>query len=76
MSLMLWIVQFICQSIIYKWILSWDGAQWIEGWKSGLTLGWFTWDWNAEQIRFYILMIWIFSCIWFVCGVLIPELRL
>lgn len=75
MSLTAWIVQFCLQSLFYKWILSWDGAQWLVGLKSALTLGWMTWDWNAEQIRFYILMIWIFSSIWFVLGLFNPSLR-
>ena len=57
MSLTAWIIQFALQSLFYKWILSWGGAQWLEGIKSALTLGWMTWDWNAEQIRFYILII-------------------
>ena len=52
MSLTAWIIQFALQSLFYKRILSWGGAQWLEGIKSALTLGWMTWDWNAEQIRF------------------------
>ena len=75
MSLTAWIIQFALQSLFYKWILSWAGAQWLEGIKSALTLGWMTWDWNAEQIRFYILIIWIFSSVWFVAGLLNPSLR-
>ena len=75
MSLTAWIVQFALQSLFYKWILSWGGAQWLEGIKSALTLGWMTWDWNAEQIRFYILIIWIFSSVWFIAGLLNPSLR-
>ena len=75
MSLTAWIVQFALQSLFSKWILSWGGAQWLEGIKSALTLGWMSWDWNAEQIRFYILIIWIFSSVWFVAGLLNPFLR-
>ena len=75
MSLTAWFIQFALQSLFYKWILSWGGAQWLEGIKSALTLGWMTWDWNAEQIRFYILIIWIFSSVWFIAGLLNPSLR-
>lgn len=71
-----WILLYICQSIIFKWIISWGGAQWLEGIKSALTLGWMTWDWNAEQIRFYILIIWILYSIWFAVALLFPDLRL
>ena len=75
MSLTAWIIQFALQSLFYKRILSWGGAQWLEGIKSALTLGWMTWDWNAEQIGFYILIIWIFSSVWFIAGLLNPSLR-
>ena len=75
MSTPLWILIYLCFSLVCKWILSWGGAQWLEGIKSALTLGWMTWDWNAEQIRFYILIIWIFSSVWFVVGLLNPSLR-
>ena len=75
MSLTAWIIQFALQSLFYKRILSWGGAQWLEGIKSALTLGWMTWDWNAEQIRFYILIIWIFSSVWLIAGLLNPFLR-
>lgn len=71
-----WILLYICQSIIFKWIISWGGAQWLEGIKSALTLGWMTWDWNAEQIRFYILIIWILYSIWFAVALFFPDLRL
>lgn len=75
MSLMAWIIQYVLQSLFYKWILSWGGAQWLEGLKSALTLGWFTWDWNAEQIRLYVLVIWVLMSVWFVIGVFNPDLR-
>ncbi|NHB58302.1 hypothetical protein G9F32_09760 [Acinetobacter sp. 194] len=71
-----WILLYICQSIIFKWIISWGGARWLEGLKSAVFLGWMTWDWNAEQIRFYILIIWILYSIWFVVGLFFPSLRL
>lgn len=75
LSLIAWIIQYALQSLLYKWILSWGGAKWLVGLKSALTLGWITWDWNAEQIRLYILIIWIFSSLWFVVGLFKPELR-
>ncbi|MBU3845393.1 MAG: hypothetical protein H9855_00160 [Candidatus Acinetobacter avistercoris] len=76
MSLVWWIILFLIQSLFYKWLLSWGGAQWLVGLKSALTFGWMTWDWNAEQIRLYALLLWIISSIWFVVGVFQPSLRL
>jgi len=36
---------------------------------------WFALDWTAEQIRLYVFIIWLFSVIWFIVGVIKPELR-
>lgn len=51
------------------------GAKWIEGWKSFFMIEWFALDWTAEQIRLYVLIIWLFSVIWFIVGAIKPELR-
>lgn len=75
MSLWDWILQYLCQALFYKWILFWGGAQWLVGLKSVFTLGWMTWDWNAEQLRLYALLLWIFASIWFVVGLFNPDLR-
>ena len=75
MSLTAWVIQFALQSLFYKWLLSWGGAQWLVGLKSALTLGWMTWDWNAEQIRLYALLLWVIADVWFVVGLINPALR-
>ena len=75
MTTIQWIILYLSLSILYKWILSWGGARWLEGIRSALVLGWMTWDWNSEQIRLYILIIWIMMSIWFVVGLFFPELR-
>ena len=38
-------------------------------------IGWFSLDWTAEQIRLYVLIIWIIETIWFVVGLFQPSLR-
>ncbi|WP_265089548.1 hypothetical protein [Psychrobacter piscatorii] len=38
-------------------------------------IDWFALDWTAEQIRLYVLIIWGFGVIWFIVGVIKPELR-
>ena len=56
MSLTAWIIQFALQSLFYKRILSWGGAQWLEGIKSALTLGWMTWDGMLNKSVFTFLL--------------------
>lgn len=70
-----WILRFIGLSLFYKWILSWGGAKVLEGVLSVFTFGWFSFDWNTEQLRFYVLLLWIGSSVWFLIGLFYPELR-
>jgi hypothetical protein len=30
-----WVASFIGTSLFWKWILSWGGAEWLEGWRAG-----------------------------------------
>ncbi|MGH1427274.1 MAG: hypothetical protein ACRBEE_05000 [Arenicella sp.] len=75
MSLSLYVVIYIFQSLFWKWILSWGGAKAIEGWKSIFFLEWFTAHWSAEHIRLFALCMWIAVSIGFVIGLFYPELR-
>ncbi|XID75285.1 hypothetical protein ACF3NA_01660 [Alkanindiges sp. WGS2144] len=75
MSVSLWIIIYVLNSLWWKWILSWSGAQWLEGWKAWFFLEWFTADWQAEQIRFYALLMWILTTLWFVVGLIAPAAR-
>lgn len=51
--------QYILFSLFFKWLLSWGGAEKIEGWLAGLLISWHAVDWSAEQIRFYALLSWV-----------------
>ncbi|MEB3752997.1 hypothetical protein [Acinetobacter sp. MD2(2019)] len=75
MSTMLWCLLYLFTSLIYKWILSWGGAKYIQGWKSSFFLNMESGDWNEEQIKAMVLLIWIGSTILFVVGLIYPELR-
>ncbi|HBL97881.1 hypothetical protein [Psychrobacter pacificensis] len=75
MSLSLWFMLFILETVYCCWIIGYGGAKWIEGWKSFFMIDWFALDWTAEQVRLYVLIIWGFSVIWFIVGVIKPELR-
>jgi len=75
MSVLQWLLLFLLSSIFYGWVLLGNGAKWLEGWQSWWLIGWFSLDWTAEQIRLYVLIIWIVETIWFVVGLFQPSLR-
>ncbi len=70
-----WIASFAGVSLFWKWILSWGGAEWLEGWKAFFVIDWFAALWSAEQIKLYALLSWIGSGVWFAVGLLRPEFR-
>ncbi|WP_445115650.1 hypothetical protein [Acinetobacter sp. WZC-1] len=75
MSLTVWILLFCINSLCWKWIISWGGAEVIKGWAAGIFFDWLVSDLNAEQIRAYSLLVWIGSGIWFIFGLFVPEVR-
>ncbi|OLP18016.1 hypothetical protein BST81_13330 [Leptolyngbya sp. 'hensonii'] len=75
MSLIAWIVSFALTSLFWKWVLSWGGAEWLEGWKAFFVIDLFAGFWSAKQIKLYGLICWIGSGIWFVVGLIWPAMR-
>lgn len=75
MSLMAWVCLYLINSIIFKWILSWGGAAKIEGLLSTLLFGMLTFDFNKEQLRFLVLMLWIMYTVIFIIGLFVPGIR-
>ena len=75
MSTTSFVLSYLISSLICKWIISWGGAQTIEGWKSWWIIGWFAGSWSAEQIRLYTLLIWIISSVLFMVGLVNPNYR-
>ncbi|OIH12236.1 hypothetical protein A7M79_01360 [Acinetobacter baumannii] len=76
MSLLAWIVKYVIISLIYRWIISWGGAEKIEGWTSYLFFGFFTIDFNNEQLKLLSLILWFLYSIYFILGIFIPDLRI
>lgn len=70
-----WIAMYLLSSLFYKWILSWGGAKTIEGWKSFFLIGWFSLDWNSEQIRLYALISWLVTTVIFIIGCFNSQFR-
>lgn len=50
---------YVLVSLFFKWILSWGGAEKIEGWKAGWLIDWRAGDWDTEQIRMWALLAWV-----------------
>lgn len=72
-----WIIIYVTDCLFTLWILRWGGARWCEGFFKGMFfISIFAAYWNAEQIKLYILTIWVFTSIWFVVGLMKPELRI
>ena len=75
MSTPLWILIYLCFSLVCKWILSWGGASYIKGWKSIFFLDMESSSWNEEQVKMMTLFLWIGFSILFVIGLIYPEYR-
>lgn len=75
MALWVWCLLFSIHSFYCWWIIGYGGAKRVEGWRSFFLISWFAFDWNAEQIRMYVLIIWLASVVWFFVGIIKPELR-
>ncbi|MBP2281527.1 hypothetical protein H4W00_002340 [Psychrobacter sp. PL19] len=75
MTLGLWCLIFIIHSAYCWWIIGYGGAKWVAGWKSFFLIDWIALDWNAEQIRMYVLLIWLASLVYFILAIINPELR-
>jgi len=74
-SLFAWVLFYIFNSLVFKWILSWGGAEKIEGLLSTLFFGFFTLDFNKEQLRFLALILWFFSTVIFILGLFNTDIR-
>uniref|UniRef100_UPI001C554930 hypothetical protein n=1 Tax=Acinetobacter sp. YH16049 TaxID=2601188 RepID=UPI001C554930 len=62
-------------SLMFKWIISWGGADYIKGWKSIFFLDMESSSWNEAQLRAIALFLWIAFTILFIIGLIYPEFR-
>ncbi|MDH5824477.1 hypothetical protein QFW77_15995 [Luteimonas sp. RD2P54] len=76
MSLFAWCALFAGHSLFARWVLSWGGAEWMEGWKAAAFIDWIhAGFWEAEQIRLYFLLLWLLHAAWFAVGLFVPGAR-
>ena len=76
MGLGSWILLFAAGSMFALWVLRWGGAEWLEGWRAGVLLDWIhAGFWNAEQIKLYVILLWLLHAGWFLLGLFQPAFR-
>lgn len=75
MSTWIWVLIYLAVSLMFKWIISWGGADYIKGWKSIFFLDMESSSWNEEQLRAMALFLWIAFTILFIIGLIYPEFR-
>lgn len=75
MSTWVWVLIYLAVSLMFKWIISWGGADYIKGWKSIFFLDMESSSWNEEQLRAMALFLWIAFTILFIMGLIYPEFR-
>jgi hypothetical protein len=72
-TVLAWVTLFAACSLFWCWLLFWDGAELLEG---SLLAGWIVSpEWTADGIKLYALLMWVCQGIWFVVGLLSPEVR-
>ena len=76
MSTPLWILIYVLHCTLTKWIISWGGAAYIQGWKT-----WFVFKtsqsekWTEDQVIMMAWFFWIAFTILFLIGLFNPEFR-
>lgn len=75
MSLIAWITWFAFDSLFAYWIVCRGGADRVLGWRALALISVWAMKWDAEQIRLYVLLIWIAHALWFVLGLFQPAWR-
>ncbi len=76
MSTALWILIYALDCIVTKWIISWGGASYIQGWKTWLFFSSFqSEEWTKGQIIMMAWFFWIAFSIVFLIGLFNPEFR-
>lgn len=57
------LIMYALLSLMFKWIISWGGAEKLEGWKAFFIISWLSGSWTVEQIKLYALICWVIQTI-------------
>ena len=75
MSIVFWCLLYALNCLFCKWVVSWGGAEKIEGWKSIFLVSTYAARWEAEAIKLYMLVVWLLTTFGFVAGLFLPDFR-
>ena len=50
-------------SVFCFWVIFMDGAETVEGWQSFFLFGWFAAALTPQELRFYVGISWLASCV-------------
>ena len=53
------VVSFLAYSAFCWWVVFWDGAELLEGWKAGVLFDWFSAALTADELRFGMAVSWV-----------------
>lgn len=75
MLVIYWIIGFVLITLFSWWIVMRGGADKIQETPFSFLFEWFLRDWNEEQIRFYVMCMWVVALVVFILGLFYPSLR-
>jgi hypothetical protein len=59
----LFLFGFLAYTAFCWWVVFWDGAEVLEGWKAGLLLDWFSAALTASELRVSVAISWLMALI-------------
>jgi hypothetical protein len=75
-GVILWLLWHLVALLFALWILRWGGAERLEGTlASGFLISYFAPRWSADAIKFFVALGLILDIVWFLLGLIKPELR-
>ena len=57
------IIRFLAYSIFCWWVVFWDGAEILEGWKAGVLFNWTSAALTASELRFGTVISWLMAVV-------------
>ena len=73
--MLIWIGYYVLVSLFSWWLISGGGAEKLAELGSTSILSWLSAQWNAEQIKLYTGIVWIFFSLLFIYGLFNPQFR-